>query len=226
MTTDSICGADLYLGDCNAILPEIYMVDSVITDPPYSIKTHEGARTGGGDDILIDFQSISSKDLVSLSSSLVSKSKNWVVMTCDWLHCAALANEMPDEFIRAGVWVKPNGMPQYTGDRPSMGWESVAILHRAGRKKWNGGGRHAVWNIPKVSGNHPTEKPIALVESFVSLFTNPGDLVLDPFMGSGTTGVACANLGRRFIGIERDEKYYRIAKQRIEAAYAQGRLFA
>ena len=66
---------------------------------------------------------------------------------------------------------------------------------------------------------HPTQKPVALMEYLILTYTNEGDVVLDNTMGSGTTGVACVNLGRNFIGIERDESYFAIAKQRIEAAY-------
>lgn len=74
-------------------------------------------------------------------------------------------------------------------------------------------------------GGHPTEKPVPLMADLVSLYTNPGDLVLDPFMGSGTTGVACLKLGRRFVGIERDPKFFDLACERIEQAAAQPDLF-
>ena len=217
--------ATLYLGDCADVLPTLDKVDAVVTDPPYTDKTHKGARTGNGDTVLVDFDCITDKDFINFVKQFVEISKTWVVMTCDWMHTAELAKEMPDEFIRAGVWVKPNGMPQYTGDRPAMGWESVAILHRTGKKIWNGGGRHAVWNIPKVHGNHPTEKPLALIESFLNLFTNKENIVLDPFMGSGTTGVAAVKMDRNFIGIEREQKYFDIACERIETIQKQNKLF-
>jgi site-specific DNA-methyltransferase (adenine-specific) len=217
--------ATLYLGDCSEILPTLDKVDAVVTDPPYADKTHKGARTGNGNDVLIDFDHISNEQAIEFAKHFVSIATGWVVMTCDWMHTAEIAREMPDEFIRAGVWIKPNGMPQFTGDRPAMGWESVAMLHRKGKKEWNGGGRHAVWNVPKVHGNHPTEKPIALIESFVDLFSNREATILDPFMGSGTTGVACMNLQRKFIGIEREQKYFDIACKRIEQAQKQERLF-
>ena len=220
-----IGNATLYLGDCMEILPTLGKVDAVITDPPYTDKTHKGARTGDGDKVLVDFESISDEEFMSFSKLFVEISETWVVMTCDWMHTAELARQMPDEFIRAGVWVKPNGMPQYTGDRPAMGWESVAMLHRKGKKKWNGGGRHAVWNISKVHGNHPTEKPLPLIESFISLFTNQQNTILDPFMGSGTTGVAAVRMDRKFIGIEREQKYFDIACKRIEQEQAQTKLF-
>lgn len=76
------------------------------------------------------------------------------------------------------------------------------------------------------SGHHPTQKPVALMEDLVKTYTNPGDMVLDFTMGSGSTGVACANTGRRFIGIEREPKYFDIACRRIEDAQRQGRLIA
>jgi hypothetical protein len=72
------------------------------------------------------------------------------------------------------------------------------------------------------SGHHPTQKPVALMEDLVKTYTNAGDMVLDFTMGSGSTGVACANTGRRFIGIEREPKYFDIACRRIEAAQAGG----
>jgi len=98
-----------------------------------------------------------------------------------------------------------------------MGWEPVAICHRPGKKRWNGGGRHAFWTFPKGSNRtgHPTGKPVGLFEAFVSDFTDPGDLVLDPFMGSGTTLDACKLLGRQAIGIEIEEKYCEIAARRL-----------
>jgi DNA modification methylase len=79
--------------------------------------------------------------------------------------------------------------------------------------------------LPRRDGNeHPTQKPVALIEWTAGFI--PGQIVLDPFMGSGTTGVACANLGRSFIGIEREPKYFDIACRRIEDAQRQGRLIA
>ena len=76
------------------------------------------------------------------------------------------------------------------------------------------------------SGHHPTQKPVALMEDLVKTYTNPGDTTLDFTMGSGSTGVACANTGRKFIGIEREPKYFDIACERIENAQRQGRLIS
>ena len=79
---------------------------------------------------------------------------------------------------------------------------------------------------PEKSVGHPTQKPVALMEYLIRTYTNEGEVVMDNCMGSGTTGVACANTGRRFIGIEREPKYFDIACRRIEDAQRQGRLIA
>jgi site-specific DNA-methyltransferase (adenine-specific) len=118
--------------------------------------------------------------------------------------------------VRFGVWIKTNGAPQFTGDRPAPGWEGIAFLHReGGRMEWNGGGRSSVFITPKVNTAHPTGKPEQLIREFVRLFSQPDDLVLDPFMGSGTTLRAAKDLGRRAIGIEIEERYCAIAVERL-----------
>ncbi len=188
-------------------------VDHVFTDPPYAEKTHSGARTDTqgapkGGRKLVEFDSITGERFLWLSRQFTRVAKRWVVMTCDWRHAALLEDAMPDEFVRFGVWVKPNGFPQQTGDRPGTGWEAVAILHRKGRKRWNSGGHHAVWTYNKPNNTvHPTQKPVALVREWLRDFTDPGELVLDPFAGSGTTAMACLYEGRRTLNCERDETY-------------------
>ena len=81
---------------------------------------------------------------------------------------------------------------------------------------WNGGGRSSVFTVPRVNGQHPTEKPVRLYREFVALFSEPGDIILDPFTGSGTTLRAAKDLGRRAIGIEIEERYCEIAAKRME----------
>jgi len=216
--------ATLYLGDCREILPKLQKVDAVITDPPYGAKTHAGARTGSaGNEVLIDFDSLPDAEFLPLCERLVEISNRWVIMSCEWRHAAQL--ETHELLVRLGVWIKPNGAPQFTGDRPGTGWEAVACLHRAGRKRWNGGGHHAVWTFSKTQGHHPTGKPLPLLTKWVEQFTDSGETILDPFMGSGTTGVAAMQLGRKFVGIELEPKYFDIACERIESAQRQQSLF-
>jgi site-specific DNA-methyltransferase (adenine-specific) len=119
--------------------------------------------------------------------------------------------------LRVGVWVKPNPMPQLSGDRPGQGWEAIAFLHRTDvAPAWSGGGRSGVWIHQTAQGEgHPTAKPLAMVSDWVRLFSRPGDVILDPFMGSGTTLRAAMNEGRRATGIEIDPTYCEVAKQRL-----------
>lgn len=216
-------GITIYHGDCREVLPTLERADAVITDPPYGDATHEGARTGAvGTETLVNFASIDAETLRSVYAT--ANPRRWTVATMEWRHIATMSERPPDgmRFVRFGVWVKPNGCPQFTGDRPAQGWEGICILHAAEQPlRWNGGGRHGVWTVNKVNSEHPTGKPLTLVAQFVDLFTEPGEVVLDPFMGAGTTLEACKLAGRRAVGIEKDERYCEIAAKRL----AQGVLF-
>jgi site-specific DNA-methyltransferase (adenine-specific) len=106
-----------------------------------------------------------------------------------------------------------------------MGYESIVASHAKSKSRWNGGGRLGVFRFPKNEGgaligiknDHPTQKPLALLQELVTLFTDPGETILDGFAGSGTAGVACIRLGRQFIGIEKDPKYFALACDRLRA---------
>lgn len=238
-----IGGATLYLGDCTEVLPLIGKVNAVITDPPYEEEAHNkgrrllGKQTNGERTVeygALDFERITEEVRDTVSSLCVERCEGWFLAFCqaEAVRAWRIAHEAAGaKYKRACVWLKPDGAPQFTGDRPGMGYESiVASWCGAGRSRWNGGGRHGVFSHANRDSNHPkehmTQKPIALMAELTQLFTNVGDIVLDPFMGSGTTGVAAAQLARKFIGIERDERYFEIACKRIERAFAQGQLFA
>jgi DNA modification methylase len=109
--------------------------------------------------------------------------------------------------------------------RPSAVWgEAIVVAHPKGRKRWNGGGKQGLYPYPTAIDRdrsgldermHTTQKPVALMEALIADFTEPGELVLDPFAGSGTTGVAALRLGRRFLGWEKDAEHHRVASQRL-----------
>lgn len=200
----------IYHGDCREILPHLEPVDLVLTDPPYSDHTHDKHLSTVAARTALGFCSISIDDLKDIASSLCILSRAWVVLTCDHRHI----NDLPN-LIRFGVWIKPNGSPQFTGDRPGTGWEPIAFLHKPGKKKWNGGGRHAVFTHPIQTGDHPTQKPLKLCVELIGLFSDTHQTILDPFMGSGTTLRAAKDLGRKAIGIEIEEKYCEIAVKRL-----------
>jgi site-specific DNA-methyltransferase (adenine-specific) len=196
-------------------LPDL-AADVVLSDAPYDERTHTRARSlkGGGSDIPIDFDWIRSYEHVTWS---LRKVKRWVLYFCALEMLGSYRDAGGPAWVRAGVWDRPDGTPQISGDRPAQGAEGIAILHRPGGMEWNSGGKRGTWRHGVERGDrvHPTQKPIPLMVELLMDFTRPDDVVLDPFCGSGTTGVACMMLGRRFIGIERDAKYAAIARDRI-----------
>ena len=196
-------------------------VDLVLTDPPYGSEETHGKHLSGvvlknGEPArrVLSFGGIDEPACVLLATEFVRLSTAWAVFTCEWHYMEAM--HRADLLVRFGIWRKRNGAPQFTGDRPGMGWEAVAICHRIGKKSWNGGGKHAFYDYPKVDSPHPTQKPIGLLCELTQDFSNEGDIILDPFMGSGTTCVAAKKLGRRYIGIEISEDYCEIARERLK----------
>ena len=212
----------LYLGDCLDVLPTLGKVDHVISDPPYDEKTHRGAVTthDATKDYGVSFSHLESPE--SLARTLLDLSERWVILFCAVEQIGGYATGAGASWVRAGVWDKIAPSPQITGDRPGQAVEGVAIMHRPGRKRWNRGGGAGIWRCLPEHGdsrpNHPTPKPVRLMRMMVEDFTDATDLILDPFMGSGTTGVACVRTGRRFIGIEKEPKYFEIALKRIREA--------
>lgn len=214
----------LYHGDSRDYLHELpdAAVDCVITDPPYADWTHTQAKTnaGRGHGVrAVKFQSFTDGDLRAALTECGRVSRRWVIASLDYAHAFTVDQSPPTGLrcLRIGIWVKPNPMPQISADRPGQGWEAIAFLHRADvRPAWNGGGKAGVWTHPVVqSQGHPTVKPLPMVADWVRLFTDPGDLILDPFVGSGTTLVAAKQEGRRAIGVEIDERYCELAARRL-----------
>lgn len=199
----------IYHGDCRDILPHLPKVDLVLTDPPYDAKTHDGAIVDGG----IDFSPLGSAS--AIARLLLEATLSWAIAFCSLEMIGQYAEASAGGWIRAGVWDRVVNMPQISGDRPAQAAEGIAFMHRGGRKVWNGGGRAAIFRHQVERGNksHPTQKPLLLFTELLSLF--PGDLVLDPFMGSGTTLRAAKDLGRKAVGIEIEEKYCEISAKRM-----------
>lgn len=207
-------------------------VDHVIMDPPYEAKAHTQAkriRGGSVATVPLDFAAISEDVRGAVSAHFARVARRWIVVFCQ-LEAAHLWSDALTAggalYVRTGLWMKPNAQPQMTGDRPGVGYETMVIAHArngAGRMRWNGGGRVAVWSalIEHEARVHTTQKPIALMTALVRDFTDHGETILDPFAGSGTTGVAAIQNGRRFIGWERDERYHAVASKRLSEAREQ-----
>jgi site-specific DNA-methyltransferase (adenine-specific) len=223
-------------GDCMSHLAAMdsSSVDHVICDPPYEMEAHtlqrrvRGKNGIGLDFSQLDFAAITDPQRTAVAAEIVRVSKGWILVFCQveaamkWRDALVLAGAA---YKRTCIWVKPDGQPQYTGDRPGMGYESIVACYKRQKSTWNGGGKCGVFTANKnenADGNvHPTQKPIVLMEQLVRLFTDYGDTILDPFCGSGSTGVAAVRCGRNFIGIEMLDKYHDVAVKRLSGTHEQ-----
>lgn len=231
-------GVTVYRGDCREILPWIYRADHVITDPPYEKEAHRTDRRVMRRDGLVagalSFAQMDDDSRRGVAAQMARIGQGWVLVFCQaegvapWRDAIEAAGA---KYKAPMIWVKPDGMPQFNGQGPGMGFESmIAAWSGKGHSRWNGGGRHGVFVFPKGEGKvgrneHETQKPVRLMAELVQLFTNPGETILDPFMGSGTTGVAALQHGRRFIGIEREDRYFDVACRRLSEALKQMDMF-
>lgn len=234
---EQVGDATLYLGDCLEILPTLGKVDAVVTDPPYEavMQSRWGVLSKQAPPSHVRHEKLGFDAIDEMRSDvargIVAASRGWAIIFCMAEGVRAWRDEIEAagaRYKRAMVWVKPDAMPQFNGQGPSVGHEMmVSAWCGGGRSKWNGGGKPGTFIYTKntAGAQHPTQKPLPLLSELVSLFSNANSTILDPFMGSGTTGVACAKLGRKFIGIEIDPGYFDIACRRIEGAYKQPDLF-
>lgn len=214
----------LYLGDCREILPLLPRFDAVVTDPPYGVTYQSNAGSGRGTaPITNDGTRVSLKLYRDIVPRLGLTPTLWFTRWDAWV----------DVWDIFGQTTRTRGLLIWDKGTPGMGdlshWGlSYEMVVSAGDVVCRGGRDNSVIRLNGVpSGNryHPTEKPIELMRYLVEKITDAGHQVFDPFMGSGTTGVACAKLGRRFIGVEIEPKYFDIAVRRIEEAYKQPDMF-
>lgn len=202
----------LLCGDCLELVEQLppASVDAVITDPPYGISyspSQNSAKAWGPKTFFGDVVVYGDDKPFDPSPFLNYK----VVVLCG-------ANHFSDKLPASSEWViwdKREGMTSNDFADCEMIWTNQNGVARIFRHRWSGAIRASEHGIERV---HPTQKPIKLMEYLIQNYTNPGDTILDPFMGSGTTGVAAIQTGRNFIGIEKDQEYFKIAQRRIMAA--------
>ena len=169
----------------------------------------------------LPFSAMDEKTRIEVSELISQKAERWVLIFCQIEAAPTWRKTLQDNglvYKRTCIWVKPDGMPQYSGDRPGMGYETILAMHTNKKSVWNGGGRTGVFIHNKndwKKAPHPTTKPLKLMTDLVDLFSNESETILDPFMGSGTTLRAAKDLGRKAIGIEIEEKYCEIAAKRM-----------
>jgi site-specific DNA-methyltransferase (adenine-specific)/modification methylase len=213
MRVETIGDATLYLGDCAEILPTLGKVDAVITDPPYGINEAAGKNKSRTKLAVAKDYGNDTWDAAPPDADLIAKvlaAGKWQALfggnyfglpaTSCWL-----------------VWDKLNGDNDFADCE--LAWTNWPKAVRRITWRWNGMLRQG-----NEERHHPTQKPLEVMKWVIGLCPK-ADSILDPFMGSGTTGVAAVEMGRSFIGIEREEKYFDLARRRIEQAYATPELF-
>lgn len=222
---------DLLLGDCLDRMREIPdgSVDLVLTDPPYGMDYQSNRRTATKkfrkiaqdsglhwlDDFCFEMHRVMRQDTASY-------------VFCSWHNVDVFKQSLERCFKVKNllVWVKNNHGSGDLRGAYAPKHELVFFVHK-GRCLLRDGRRPDILDFAKVSGAkmvHPTEKPVDMLEQLVLDASDAGGIVLDPFMGSGTTGVACVNTGRNFIGIEMDKRYWGIAQRRVQEAQCKAGL--
>jgi site-specific DNA-methyltransferase (adenine-specific) len=201
--------ATLYLGDCREVLPPLPKHDLILTDPPYGIKYASNPIVGKGKKASNHEARDWDEDVPAawVFGLMQEKAKHLIIWGGNYYALPPNRGWLS--------WFKPDGPPSM--GHFELAWTSIDMLCRQFERSIG------ATNAERMG--HPTQKPILLMEWCIDMAPDNAS-VLDPFMGSGTTGVACANLQRAFTGIERDEKYFDLACRRIEDAQRQERLIA
>jgi site-specific DNA-methyltransferase (adenine-specific)/modification methylase len=201
-----IGNATLILGDCMDVLPTLPKVDLCLADPPYGI----GAAKVNAHSSIRDNATWEHKDWddktpsAYLIARVIASANLCFIWGGNYFALPPSAGWL--------VWSHPEAETGFSLAQVELCWTNMGFAARCK-------------TLPRRDGNqHPTQKPVALMAWCIEQAGNP-ETILDPFMGSGTTGVAAIQLGRKFIGIEREERYFDIACKRIEQAVAQGQLF-
>lgn len=215
----------LYCGDCRSLFNgTLGDFDHMMTDPPYDDETHEGARSDFRPGYRVAFSALDASDLGYVSTRIV---RRWSLAFCSLEMLGDYRVSVGDRWVRSGIWDRVGGAPQFTGDRPAQPAEGIAIWHSLGKKRWNGGGKAAKWRHPIVRGEervHETQKPVSLMRELILDFTDEGEVIYDPYAGSGTTGVAAKQCGRRAVLVEVDPERCELAAERLQATDVDARL--
>ena len=238
MTPVIIGDAQLYLADCMDVLPTLGKVDAVITDPPYGIPHNFGTQVqkdGSRRTLEFAWDGNAINASVMEACAIAARLADAQFWFCGLTQASHIAEALRSAGMtdKMAAWVKKCPPPAMPGNWWPSGYEIAVYAYRSGA--WFGDKDPKRCNVfysdsyrhgQPGKEDHPTQKPLGLVTRLVSALCRPAGSAIDPFMGSGTTGVAAIQLGRKFIGIEREPKYFDIACKRIEQAVAQGQLFA
>lgn len=210
MREEVIGDCRLILGDCRDILPTLGKVDAVVTDPPYGIgaDAHAGPAASGWTQWTVSGWD-SARPAANIFAAILACSKHQIIWGGNYF-----TDYLPPS-MQWLIWDK--GQRDFSLADFEMAWSSQ---NKAAR----------IINFPRAKAlqdgkEHPTQKPLEVMKWCLDMLPADVNTILDPFMGSGTTGVACVKLGKSFIGIEREPSYFDIACRRIEQAYKQPDMF-
>jgi site-specific DNA-methyltransferase (adenine-specific) len=213
-------------GDCLELMKEIpdKSIDLIVTDPPYLInyktnrrkdKTHKFCTEINGD----NDEELIRNYMAECFRILKDNSAMYCFCSAKTLNTfTSISKSSGFKLKNTIIWVKNSWTAGDLKAQFGQQYEPLLLLNK-GRKEFTGKRLTDVWMFNRVSGKslvHQNQKPVGLIEQCILKHSNEGDVVFDGFLGSGTTGVACINTKRNFIGIEKDDKYFEIAKKRIE----------
>jgi hypothetical protein len=214
---------DLRLGRWQDVLADVTTCDAVICDPPYSARTHEGARSLGADGVTAGVTTYAPWSPSAVDDFLrfwVPRCRGWIVIATDDV-LGPVARDVADDLGRYAFPLLPvlQHQPRMQGDGPSQHGHYLAVS-RPRESKWMQWGSLPGWyEAPREKGEIIGAKPIGLMRAIVRDYSCPGDLIVDPFCGSGTTALAAAMEGRRCITSEEKPEHYAIARKRMDRGY-------
>lgn len=215
MRTERIGDCTIYLADCMDVLPTLGKVDAVVTDPPYGI----GYNPAGGGKVKKNFDEthiLVGDDKPFDPRHLLQYGEHQIIWGGNnYAHLLPATRGWM-------LWDKKDGLNPNSFSDAEVAWSSIDQPMRLISHQWSG------YNKASEKGaerHHPTQKPVAIMEWCMGFLPKTAMSILDPYMGSGTTGVASVKMGKAFIGIELDERYFEIACKRIREAYAQPDMF-
>lgn len=199
----------LYQGDCREILPLLPKVDAVVTDPPYGIGADLGAGKSSQkwSEVTGENRWDEAPPPAELLAAIIGKARHSIVWGGNYFNLPPSSCWL--------IWDKQTAGITTFADC-EVAWTNIPKAMRLLRHLWSG-----PYMKVREDRHHPTQKPLDVMRWAIEHLPDPSRTILDPFMGSGTTGVACVKLGRKFIGIEIEPKYFEIACKRIQAAYDQ-----
>ena len=217
----TIGNCELWHGDCREVLPLLPPCDLILTDPPYGIGADAAAHKASGNVVGHGHRRVAKRTY---------EASEWDEETpADWLIWLMLEKSRHQIIFGGNYYALPPTSCILVWDKKTNGnfadcelaWTNLPKAVRRIEHLWNGFAREG----NEERHDHPTQKPLRVIEWAIRQAPDDTQTVCDPFMGSGTTGVACARKGLHFTGIERERKYFDIACERIERAQAQGKLF-